>query len=435
MAERLRDRPFWFVYTCDFRGRVYCTSTTLSPQGPDHIKGLITFNEGKPLGREGIRWLAINGANKYGYDKVDYNDRVRWVLGQREAIESFVREPLSAESRSFIGGADKPFQFAAFCFEWAACGFGTNPEFVSSLPIGLDGSCNGIQHFSALLRDPRGGRSVNLSPSELPADIYGEVATEFRRLLSERGSDDMAVQILSLHPDRSAAKRPVMTLPYGSTQQSCRQYLFDWIQDKLGRDRDPESRALATYATPILWEAIGNVVVAARAAMAWLQQCSGIVASKGIYARWRSPADFPVYQHYSVRDQVKVETDLFGRITVSIQGSPTGVLKHRARNSVAPNYVHSMDAAHMVFTINEAVTRGITNFAMVHDDFGTLAADTPEFFDLIRVTFVRMYHSRSWLHSWKAELESLGEDLELPDPPEPGDLQILDVLDSQYFFG
>jgi DNA-directed RNA polymerase len=135
MAEALRDREFWYSYTCDFRGRIYCTSTTLNPQGPDHIRGLLTFSRGKPLGREGIRWLAINGANKYGYDKVDHNDRVRWVLGQRDAIAAFVQEPLSSESRSFIGGADKPFQFAAFCYEWMAAATAFNisaPCFVTT---------------------------------------------------------------------------------------------------------------------------------------------------------------------------------------------------------------------------------------------------------------------------------------------------------------
>jgi DNA-directed RNA polymerase len=225
-----------------------------------------------------------------------------------------------------------------------------------------------------------------------------------------------------------------MTLPYGSTQQSCRQYFFDWVQEKQGRDLDKESRELATYATPVLWEAIGNVVVAARAAMGWLQKCSTQVAARGLYARWLSPADFPVYQHYAERESIPIRTDLFGKISVSLAGAPMGVLKHRARNSVAPNFVHALDSSHMVFTINEAYTRGITNFAMVHDDFGTLAADIPEFFNIIRITFVRMYYSHDWLQAWKKELERLDEELDLPDPPPKGDLEILQVIDSPHFF-
>lgn len=436
MIDKLDGRDFWFTYTCDFRGRIYCSSSTLSPQGPDHIKGMITFSEGKALGREGIRWLAINGANKYGYDKVDYNDRVRWVVDQRSAIDAFVSDPTSSESRSFLAGADKPFQFAAFCFEWADAKFGTDPSTVSHLPIGLDGSCNGLQHYGALLLDDRGGRSVNLADSELPNDIYGDVASEFRRLLGERAGDDMARAILRLNPDRKCTKRPVMTLPYGATQQSCRAYLLDWLEDQVGTGDRKVLWPMAVYATPILWEAIGNVVVAARQGMAWLQQCSSLIANAGIFARWLSPADFPVYQHYCEHESIAVSTDLFGRIQLFVQGESTGeILKHRARNGIAPNFVHALDSSHMVFSILEAAGRGMTSMSMIHDDFGVHACDTPEFFDAIRVCFVRMYSDRDWLLSWKKEMERLHDGLELPEPPEKGTLDITQVLDSKYFFG
>ena len=49
-------------------------------------------------------------------------------------------------------------------------------EFVSRIPVAMDGSCSGIQHFSAMLRDERGGAAVNLVPQELPADVYRAVA-------------------------------------------------------------------------------------------------------------------------------------------------------------------------------------------------------------------------------------------------------------------
>ncbi|MDO3385991.1 hypothetical protein QWI17_09095, partial [Gilvimarinus sp. SDUM040013] len=70
---------------------------------------------------------------------------------------------------------DKPWQFLAFCLEWKGyCEHGD--RFVSKLPIAMDGSCSGIQHFSAMLRDEVGGAAVNLVPSDLPADVYGLVA-------------------------------------------------------------------------------------------------------------------------------------------------------------------------------------------------------------------------------------------------------------------
>src|SRR3989344_9569679 len=75
---------------------------------------------------------------------------------------------------------DSPFCFLAFCFEWA--GVEKHGDLrVSALPIAFDGSCSGIQHFSAMLRDERGGRAVNLVPSEQVQDIYRLVADEVNK--------------------------------------------------------------------------------------------------------------------------------------------------------------------------------------------------------------------------------------------------------------
>ncbi len=57
-----------------------------------------------------------------------------------------------------------------------------------------------------------------------------------------------------------------MTLPYGSTQQSCREYLMDWLEDKLGDGDRKRLWPIAVFATPIMWDAIAEVVVAAREA-------------------------------------------------------------------------------------------------------------------------------------------------------------------------
>ena len=435
MAARLQERSFWFAYTCDFRGRIYCTSTTLSPQGTDHIKAMIRFKTGKPLGEEGIRWTAINGANKYGNDKISLDARVRWIASQQDSISRICSEPTGSFARSFLAGADKPFQFLAFCFEWRACGYGRDADAHGYLPVGLDGSCNGLQHYAALLRDRRGGAGVNLLPASVPEDIYRDVANEFLRLVPH---DDMGKKFHAIGADRKLTKRPVMTLPYGSTQQSCRDYIREYVGDnheKFGfTDEGKQHWEAATYATPYMWQAIGNVVVAARTGMDWLQECAGIIGKKGIYSRWLSPADFPVYQHYCEHDNIRVTTDLFGRVQLNLEGAQTDLNVRRARNGIAPNFVHALDSSHMVMTILEAATRGHTDMAMIHDDFGVHACDTEEFYNLIRLTFVRMYYEHDWLQVWKKEQERLLELLQLPDPPERGDLDILEVLDSPFFF-
>ena len=84
----LDEDSFTFVHTLDFRGRVYPVTSHLSPQGNDLNKGLLTFaaSQGRPLGKDGVKWLAIHGANCYGVDKVSFDERVAWTTEHQERI-------------------------------------------------------------------------------------------------------------------------------------------------------------------------------------------------------------------------------------------------------------------------------------------------------------------------------------------------------------
>ena len=53
----------------DFRGRVYPLPTHLNHLGNDICRGLLKFDEAKPLGVEGLKWLKIQISNLYGNDK------------------------------------------------------------------------------------------------------------------------------------------------------------------------------------------------------------------------------------------------------------------------------------------------------------------------------------------------------------------------------
>lgn len=89
----------------------------------------------------------------------------------------------------------------------------------------------------------------------------------------------------------------------------------------------------------------------------------------------------------------------------------------------------------MVLAVLEAQQRGVGAMSLIHDDFGVHACDTPEFFEVIRITFARMYYGRNWLEAWRKEMERLDDSIELDDPPEMGTLDVTQVLDSKYFFG
>jgi DNA-directed RNA polymerase len=161
----------------DFRGRIYPVQAYLNPQGDDVARGLLLFDKKKKLGEKGLVWLKVHGANTYGkngLDKLPFDERIAWVDAHEEMIvktaESFSESELFKE-------AEDPWQFLAFCYEYA--GYLKDPEnFESALPVGVDGSNNGLQHISALYKDKRSAQLVNVLANEegKPEDIYREVA-------------------------------------------------------------------------------------------------------------------------------------------------------------------------------------------------------------------------------------------------------------------
>jgi DNA-directed RNA polymerase, mitochondrial len=110
----------------------------------------------------------------------------------------------------------------------------------------------------------------------------------------------------------------------------------------------------------------------------------------------------------------------------------------RATSTVAPNFVHALDVAHLLRTVNAAVAEGITSIATVHDTFGCLPSRAARLRCLIRKEFVRMYTE----HDVLAKVyEQASADLSVPDakrmlsgPPKKGSLEIEQLLEAEFAF-
>lgn len=441
MAARYRGYDaIYFLHQADFRGRMYAITTGISPQGSDLQKALIRFADGEPLDTpQAVDWFKIHGANKYGIDKVPFAERLKWVQDNDQFILQFAADPVS--NRDWTN-ADSPLQFLAWCKEYAE--WRADPvHFVSRLPVGFDGSCNGLQHFSGMLRDSVGGRATNLLDGERPNDIYGQVATLLQAKLSDLKTDSLSERDSSFRSrwlahgiNRSLVKRSVMTLPYGATRFSCAKFMNE---DYLRHGKAPEFekseyRVASEWLSWLLWESISEVVIAAREAMDWLQACAGAILKKKrgeepvTEIRWTSPAGFPVVQVYSASEVEAVRSLLLGgcRIKVGSYTDRPDVPDHK--NGMAPNFVHSMDAAHLTFTTLKAKAEGITTLAMIHDDYGTHARHAQRLYEIIRETFVEMYETHDPIASFVARYDGL------PPVPKTGELDVRDVLKSKFFF-
>jgi DNA-directed RNA polymerase len=447
IAEELRfEDRFYFPHQLDYRGRAYAVPLQLNPQGNDLAKGLLRFAEGRPLGPMGGFWLAVHGANTWGSDKGSLAGRVDWTLDNSELIVQCGKDPVSNQRWMEADGGKKPWQFLAFCFEWAAyVDSGESPDFISRLPVSLDGSCNGLQHFSAMLRDPVGATATNLTASGVQHDIYSEVASVTTRRLQEatRGESavdrELAGRWLQFGVSRKVVKRPVMTTPYGATQIGMKEMVLDDVikVDKTGFDFGPKNWLSATWLAGHVYGAIGETVSAAQKAMGFLQGAAYALAKEGKPIAWTTPAGLPVVQYIQSYKTFVLDTVLLGRVKLSFAEAIAKLDRRRQKTSIAPNFVHSYDAAHLMLTVvaTEQELGKSVSWAMVHDSFGTHAGDIQSLSRILRQEFVRMYADKSPLEDLANSVKmSLLDPSKCPDLPTLGDFDVRDVLNAEFFF-
>lgn len=439
---------FYFPHQLDFRGRVYPVSSDLQPQGCDLARGLLQFAEAKPIDTpEQARWLAVHVANCFGIDKVSMEERVDWVEENGDRILEVASDPLDCR---WWEEADKPFQFLAACFDWVGLlsdGYG----YESRLPVQQDGTCNGLQIFSLLLRDEVGGRGVNLVPEPQPQDIYQQVADQvvsnIRKILRDSPASqegEWAERWLQLGVDRKLCKRPVMTLPYGVTQFSVKSFVLDRLKEISGDQLNEtvfgnakETREAAHWMGSAIWQAIGEVVIAARGAMDWLQKLAKAANEHDSPLTWWVPSGLPVRQHYLKTRSRRLKLhvgETWSQVSVAEDTNHLDSL--RQANGVSPNFIHSLDGAALSLTVCRAAQYGVEAFSMVHDSYGTHAADAQVLADSLREVFVEMFDEKDLLAQIEddARRSCPGHELDVPPRPPFGNLVVSDVLESEYFF-
>jgi DNA-directed RNA polymerase len=445
---------FWIAMNLDWRGRVYGVPH-FNFQRDDRVRALFLFADGEPIGTEGLKWLKVHTANCGDFDKISkspFDERERWVDASIEKIKGSAKAPL--EQRWWTE-ADKPFQFLAACFELSTA-LEQGPTFVSRLPISFDGSCSGLQHLSAIMRDEKTAKLVNLTAQRVPQDIYEDVAKRVKECV-ERNVDvyedgHLARLWLNYGIDRKVVKRNVMTYFYGSEEFGMagqqRDDLMEALADKVERGKmekhpfEGESDAAAKYLAKQVYLTIKNGIKRPAAAMEFLHKISTAMSEAGLYPQWTTPAGFRWANRYCKHktDQIRLYLNSLGmsfRVLLATGEEPK-IDKERAMRGIAPNFIQACDAAHLMLTVNAAVSEGITSIATVHDCFGCLPSRAERFRKIIREQFVRMYEENDVLAQ---VLEQARKDLNEPNtkrmpsaPPSRGSLDIKNVLDAEFAF-
>ncbi|KAK4235585.1 hypothetical protein C8A03DRAFT_36558 [Achaetomium macrosporum] len=444
IARAFRDQTFYFPHNLDFRGRAYPLPTYLNHMGADHMRGLLVFAKGKPLGESGLRWLKVHLSNVYGFDKASLQEREDFATNNLENIFDSADNPLTGK-RWWLEAED-PWQCLATCFELKTALSSPDPTaYVSHLPVHQDGTCNGLQHYAALGGDTWGAQQVNLLPGERPADVYSAVAELVQEnMKKDAEAGNMFAKALDGKIKRKVVKQTVMTNVYGVTFIGAKKQVqkqLDALYPDLEKETGVSSQVLASYVASKVFVALSTMFRGAHDIQNWLGEIGGRVCramtpeqldrlaeesgeevakksrGKAKYTSaeqematqfrntlvWTTPLRMPVVQPYRKSGTRMISTCLQDLVlTTSDRDDP--VNRRKQLQAFPPNFIHSLDASHMMLSALECNEIGLT-FAAVHDSFWTHAADVDAMNTVLRDAFIRI-HKEDVIGRLKSEFEA-----------------------------
>lgn len=429
MAQNFLNEKFYLPHNADFRGRAYPIAPYLNQMGADNARGLLLFGEGRPLGVEGLRWMKIHLANVFGYDKASLSEREQFATDHLDSIRDSVENPLSGK-RWWLEAED-PWQCLAACFELVHALDSPNPEeYVSHLPVHQDGSCNGLQHYAALGGDLVGAQQVNLEPGDRPSDVYTGVAELIKADIAKEAAEGRKIaKLLHGKIKRKIVKQTVMTNVYGVTflgaVRQVKKQLEAHYPEMAKAGSIPVSGLCAAYIARKIFNALGTIFTGAHHIQFWLGDCASRISAsltpeqvkvlcekaespEGLEDKkmvksikktpekhfrsgvtWTTPLNLTVVQPYRQVQTTMVQT-AFQQVMVKDPRSSDTIDKRRQLQAFPPNFVHSLDATHMILSALRCDAEGLS-FSAVHDSFWTHAAGVNEMNRLLRDAFVQMH--------------------------------------------
>jgi DNA-directed RNA polymerase len=470
---------FYCPMNMDWRGRVYAL-THFNFQREDRVRSMFLFANGEAIGEEGIYWLKVHVANCGAFDKIDkkpIEERVQWVDENLTAITAAVTDPLGSAMRQDAPSwnwkdADAPFLFLAGSRELVSA-LQQGPTYVSHMPVSFDGSCSGLQHLAAMTLAPEGSH-VNLTNNATPSDVYQLVADlTKKRIEADLNSDEMlgkdekarpvkalAALALAFGVDRKLVKRNVMTFAYSSKEFGMSEQHFEDTMEPLELkllkkeidahpfgETEEEWRQCSRYLAKRVLASIKEVVRGPAQAMEFMQKLAKALAHEGKPLSWTSPAGLPCINRYHENTTEVIElwcydkgVKLRTQVTVAT-GYETPIAKEKAAAGIAPNFVHSHDAAHLLLTVAASADEGIADIATVHDSFGCLPSRATRFNQIIREQFLKMYTDHDvlseLLESARTALTPANHwrlDEAIAAMPQKGTLDLTEILHARYAF-
>lgn len=382
-AGKVSDEPsIWLPIRIDWRGRMYYDGYPLQPQGAQPQRAFLRFANGHAPGDAGEWWMMRNLASLFGFDKCTPAEQVEWTKKRSDDICRAAADPVAF---TWWRDADCPLQFLQACREWRSyCD--DRVGFRAHVPVHLDGSCNGGQHLAAMGRSAAMAKAVNITAGPR-SDLYQLAADALHAAIKadDKLSPDVREMFAGGVP-RAAVKPIVMNLPYGLSYPTATEYLRTKGLPNSGLPIDPDQHwRYARELSSLAWRACTSVCGDALDVMKQINSCARLLANEDGKLEWRT-ADDCVVTATPGDSKTRVITTRAGSVAIR-----EGHVPSRDMRSMAPNFTHSCDAAHMRAVINAMVSAGHSDMWMIHDSFGCLPHAAGDMQQIILDRF-------AWLH-------------------------------------
>lgn len=406
IARAFVGEKIFFPHNIDFRGRAYPLSPHLNHLGNDMTRSLFLFWDGKELGAEGLRWLKIHLANLFGMDKIPLSEREAFVDNNLDQVLRAAADPFKEEK--WWSSAEKPWQVLSVCFELSEAYKLDDPtKYISHIPVHQDGTCNGLQHYAALGGDIEGARQVNLLPAERPQDVYKFVAGLVeKRLEAEAAAGNELAKFMVGKISRKVVKQTVMTNVYGVTFIGAVAQIEKQMDDWFAKDNLKLMHDHSRYLTMLVFDSMRELFEGAHLIQDWLGEAAKRI-SKSVRPDqefkendptkpnhlssvvWTTPLGLPCVQPYRMTNK-QVVTTYLQDISITDPFEATQVDARKQATAFPPNFVHSLDATHMLLTSAACGDQGLS-FASVHDSYWTHACNVNDMNRIIREQFVNLH--------------------------------------------
>ena len=354
-SEHMVSDTFYFPVSYDYRGRMYYRGGIITPQGSDFLKGVLMFAEKAPIGKHGRFAMVQALADAAGFKGTKAEALVWAVVADLREIAN------GSEGYQAAGLACELIALEQFVLDG-----GIEAEFESGIICHMDATCSGLQIAAAITGHRATAEATNCTAraaSDGKADVYGEVAD-----LISATKCELAQYTRKF--GRKIVKKAVMTLGYGAGKETLKRSVVSFLEDE-GIEWEFDALSEAVF--------MQSLMARCSATVALKDQLQDFVELQGDAFEWTTHDGFEVYHDKHAGETVEV-----GAFQMVFDAKWDESVNCTA---VAPNFVHSLDAAQM----REAV-RIIGNkpVACIHDSLGVRAADYVTAARAVRVAFTKI---------------------------------------------